>query len=232
MAKYEIRYKNGQVSAKKFSTMTAARKHIHATRKLGIITEIAKKNPIKSGYSRATVQENVSILTQEGYDPAQAVAIALNSAREAYRKRYPMLMLPVHLAVKRGKSGKLETMHENPAPKFKGVQSATGQLKRELDAAMKLYQNFSGHEPELVGKTHKPKIPDVGIVIGELDGVAYETVRDGVKEKYFHQFDKKIRPLLVSSFDGSQVYILGGEYDFTADGIVDATDKKFSPRQR
>ena len=126
----------------------------------------------------------------------------------------------------------LETVHKNPAPKFKAAQQATGELKRQLDAAMKLYHNFSGHEPELVGKTKKPKIPDVGIVIGELDGVAYETVRDGKTEKYFHQFDKRVRPLLVSSFDGSQVYILGGEYDFTADGIVDATDKKFSPRQR
>jgi len=196
-----------------------------------------KKNPIKNGYSRATVSENVSILTREGYDSAQAVAIALDSARKAYHKRYPMLMMPPHLALKPGKSGRLETMHrnpvkKNPAPKFKGAHEATGQLKKELASAMKLYHNFSGHEPELVGKTHKPKIPDVGIVIGELDGVAYETVRDGVKEKYFHQFDKKIRPLLVSSFDGSSIYILGGEYDFTADGIVDATDKKFSPRQR
>ena len=191
-----------------------------------------KKNPIKSGYSRATVQENVSILTREGYDPAQAVAIALDSARKAYHKRYPMMLLPPHLALKPGKSGRLETMHKNPAPKFKAAQQATGELKRQLDAAMKLYHNFSGHEPELVGKTKKPKIPDVGIVIGELDGVAYETVRDGKTEKYFHQFDKRVRPLLVSSFDGSQVYILGGEYDFTADGIVDATDKKFSPRQR
>lgn len=119
----------------------------------------------------------------------------------------------------------------NPVAKFNNTIEATGELKRQLDSAMKLYKNFSGHEPELVGKTAKPKIPAVGIVIGELDGVAYETTRDGKTEKYFHQFDKRIRPLLVSSFDGASIYILGGEYDFTQDGIVDATDKKFSPRR-
>jgi len=102
----------------------------------------------------------------------------------------------------------------------------------ELHAAMNLYRKFSGHKPELIGKTKKPIIPDVGIVIGELDGVAYETVRDGEKQKYFHQFDKKVRPLLISSHDGRCIYILGGEYDFTEDGIVDATDKKFSPRHK
>jgi len=150
--------------------------------------------------------------------PAQSVASAIKKITEVM-----LFTKPPH---------KINRMHKNPAPKFKAAQQATGELKRQLDAAMKLYHNFSGHEPELVGKTKKPKIPDVGIVIGELDGVAYETVRDGKTEKYFHQFDKRVRPLLVSSFDGSQVYILGGEYDFTADGIVDATDKKFSPRQR
>jgi hypothetical protein len=121
---------------------------------------------------------------------------------------------------------------KNPTPKFGGAEKATKELSRQITAAMKLYKNFSGHEPELVGKTSKPKIPSVGIVIGELDGVAYETVRDGKTEKYFHQFNKRIRPLLVSSFDGASIYILGGEYDFTQDGIVDGNDAKYSPRMK
>lgn len=105
---------------------------------------------------------------------------------------------------------------KNPAA-FPATKKAT----RELHQAMELYRNFSGHEPEVVGKVKKPIVPDTGIVIGELEGVAYETVRDNVTEKYFHKFDKKSRPLLCSSFDGRQIFIIEGKYNFTEDGIVD-----------
>lgn len=179
-------------------------------------------NPIKNGYSPATVADNVKTLLLEGYPKKQAVAVALNAARKAYFKRYPDGFLPPHLKQPDG-----TRYRKNPAKK--ALSSRTSQ---ELKDAMNLYRKFSGHSPELIGKTKKPKIPDVGIVIGELDGVAYETVRDGERQKYFHQFDRKVRPLLISSHDGRCIYILGGEYDFTEDGIVDATDKKFSPRHK
>lgn len=62
---------------------------------------------------------------------------------------------------------------------------------------------------------------DVGFKIGEVDGILYSTIRDGNPEKYIHRFKKKSRPLLAASFDGSQLYILGGGYTFTERGIVD-----------
>jgi len=62
---------------------------------------------------------------------------------------------------------------------------------------------------------------DVAFKIGECDGLLYTTVRDGVKESYIHKFKKKSRPLLVSSHDGKQLFLLGGRYDFTERGIVD-----------
>ncbi len=62
---------------------------------------------------------------------------------------------------------------------------------------------------------------DTALLIGDLDGVLYTTVRDGLKESYVHKFRKKSRPQLASSFDGKQLYILGGGYAFTDRGIVD-----------
>lgn len=104
--------------------------------------------------------------------------------------------------------------------------------RAKINAAMKLYAAFSGEDPEIIGEHQRPKAFDVGIAIGEMCGVAYETVRDGEIIQYFHEFAKNDRPLLVSSFDGKQLLILGGEYDFTENGIVDASDKRYSPRHK
>lgn len=65
------------------------------------------------------------------------------------------------------------------------------------------------------------RAPKTGLVIGELDGVLYTTVRDGKREKYIHRFRKNSRPLLVSAHDGKSLHILGGEYEMTERGIVD-----------
>lgn len=83
-----------------------------------------------------------------------------------------------------------------------------------------LYADFTGHQPGHID-TIKMKTTDVAFKIGEVDGILYTTVRDGKKESYIHEFKKKSRPLLASSFDGNQLYILGGGYKFTNRGIVD-----------
>jgi hypothetical protein len=100
----------------------------------------------------------------------------------------------------------------NPVPPAVGTQ---------LNDAKKLYERFTGHDGEIVDKIDKPKFPDVVLVIGDLDFVGYTTVRDGKVEKYIHKFKKQSRPLLVASPDGTELFILGGEYDFTERGIVD-----------
>ena len=83
-----------------------------------------------------------------------------------------------------------------------------------------MFKDFRGDGAATVTKVQLPN-PGVGLVIGELDGVLYSTVRDGKKEKYIHRFKARSRPLLVSSSDGSSLVILGGDYRFTDAGIED-----------
>ncbi len=94
-----------------------------------------------------------------------------------------------------------------------------------IQKAADLYQRFSGHEAEEVGRINVPEIPRVGVAIGDIDFIGYTTVRDGVQEKYIHKFHKKDKPLFVVAPDGSALYLVGGFYTFTERGIVDRSDK-------
>jgi hypothetical protein len=59
-----------------------------------------KKNPLKAGYSRATVSHNIALEMDNGRKQRQAVAMALRSARASFKKRYPGKRLPAHLHYK------------------------------------------------------------------------------------------------------------------------------------
>jgi len=112
----------------------------------------------------------------------------------------------------------------NPVP----PSSRAAQLSRadqdDLARAADLYERFSGHEAEVVGKVRLNPIGKVGVAIGEVDGILYSTVRDGVLEKYIHKFRKADRPLFVVSPDGRALHLVGGNYTFTERGIVDDSD--------
>lgn len=103
---------------------------------------------------------------------------------------------------------------------------------REVRAASLLREKFTGHPTEAIGEITLPKHPRAVLVIGELTAICYSTVRDGEHEEYIHEFKAKDRGLLCSSPNGRQLYIVGGEYDFTELGIVDASDRKHSPRYK
>jgi hypothetical protein len=83
-----------------------------------------------------------------------------------------------------------------------------------------LLEDFSGHAPTEVLKVREAN-SNVGLVIGELDGVLYSTIRDGQAEKYIHRFRAKSRPLLAASSDGKNLRIVGGQFEFTEAGIED-----------
>ena len=90
----------------------------------------------------------------------------------------------------------------------------------KIAAAAELFEAFTGHVPESVETVEVPN-KEVALIIGHCDGVMYEAVRDGEVEKYTHEFKDDARPVLAVSFDGQQLYILAGEYQFTDRGIVD-----------
>ena len=105
----------------------------------------------------------------------------------------------------------IKRKRKNPVPPSKYAK---------VTKAIDLFKRFRGQDPEYI-ETHKITYPDVALVIGYLDFVGYTTVRDSKTESYIHRFKKSARPLLVSSHDGQQLLILGGEFDFTELGIVD-----------
>lgn len=86
----------------------------------------AIRNPIKAGYSKATVSANIEKLMHEGRKQKQAIAIAIHSARQHYRKKYPRGAYPHWLA----------KMVSNPAPKRGSVRGdAYGMIRNALKTA-------------------------------------------------------------------------------------------------
>ena len=89
-----------------------------------------------------------------------------------------------------------------------------------MQKARRLFADFTGDNAESLTKVQL-RNPKSGLVIGELDGVLYTTVRDGKTESYIHEFKKQSRPLLIASSDGDSLHIVGGQYEFTNAGIED-----------
>ena len=106
-----------------------------------------------------------------------------------------------------------------------GSRKSQPSRNAQIRKAASLYERFSGHEAEEIGRIKVPSIPKVGVCIGTIDGVLYTTVRDGKTEKYIHKFKSADKPLFVVAPDGKTLYLVGGRYDFTERGIVDKTDK-------
>ena len=100
----------------------------------------------------------------------------------------------------------------------------TKATRTQIERAADLYERFTGHDALELGRVKVPSMPAVGVAIGEVDGILYSTIRDGVLEKYIHKFRKSDRPLFVVSPDGKVLYLLGGNYNFTERGIVDESD--------
>ncbi len=92
-------------------------------------------------------------------------------------------------------------------------------MRKNIAKAARRYSRFTGHRADPLVK--RRAIPDDYAEIGTVCGVMYETVRDGVKEKYVHQFRLNSRPQMFVSHDGKTVLILGGGFTFTERGFVD-----------
>lgn len=93
--------------------------------------------------------------------------------------------------------------------------------RKRVAAGINLFRRFRDEDPEYID-THKLPQHDVLMLIGTCDGVLYTTSRSGKVEKYIHKFSGNSRPLLACSWDGKQLYLVGGRYNFTDEGIVDS----------
>lgn len=104
----------------------------------------------------------------------------------------------------------------------------------DVNRAARLFERFTGHDVEIAERIDVPwlKRATAVAVIGRCDGVLYSTVRDGRAERYIHEFAASDAPWLCVTPDGRQLFLMGGRYDFTEKGIVDASDRKNSPRRR
>lgn len=96
---------------------------------------------------------------------------------------------------------------------------------RDTIKAARLYQAFTGHEPETLGAIDF-KLPKSMMVVGTCDAIEYTTVRAGKTERYRHVFRKSDRPQLLVSGDGKQTILAEGRYEFTERGFIDDSDTK------
>lgn len=97
---------------------------------------------------------------------------------------------------------------------------AKSSKKERVAQAVKLYEDFSGHQADEYTPVKMPRV-DVAMLIGEVEQIAYNTVRDGKKERYLHKFKASARPMLAASHDGKTLLIIEGDFEFTERGITD-----------
>jgi hypothetical protein len=93
--------------------------------------------------------------------------------------------------------------------------------------ASRAFEDFTGRKARKVTVEKIDDGPVTGWEMGPLVGVAYEAVRDGQRDRYFHEFAKSARPRLVARDDGRQLYIAGGRYNVTERGVEDMPSPLF-----
>lgn len=152
-------------------------------------------------------------LTLVSYGPTPATTVAFAVFDKA-PDHYPVA-ISLKALERGGPKGR-----KNPRPAAAAAPALPKSKQRELRAAVELYERFREMPPRRLRRASF-RVPGVCLVIGELDFVGYTTSHAGKRVRYQHNFAPGARPLLCASADGRQLLILGGKYDFTADGIVD-----------
>lgn len=94
----------------------------------------------------------------------------------------------------------------------------------ELAKAARAFEDFTGHRASSVARGRQ-KSARAGWLLGTVAEIGYIATRDGERALYVHKFKSRSRPQLVSSADGSQLYLLGGAYSVTERGIEDSPAK-------
>lgn len=91
--------------------------------------------------------------------------------------------------------------------------------------AIDIFERFTGHDAKYLDEVEVKPLPKVAAKIGHITAICYSTRRDGKLEQYMHEFARVDQPIFAVSPDGTQLLMIGGNYDFTERGIVDKSDK-------
>lgn len=161
-----------------------------------------RANPLVQGYSRKAIAENVKRLRRDGLPQNQAVAGALRTARQAWRRAHPRGRFPEHLrAPARSNPTARGMTFEDAARRFSDFtdEDALAVDTFELDIARKQY----------------------AWLLGPMVEVAYEIPRFEGERRIVavHKFKRDARPFLAATPD--QLFIVGGSYEVTDHGIED-----------
>jgi hypothetical protein len=183
--------------------------------------------PLKSGYDYMTVRDNIADMVRSGHSAESATAASYAHARKDWFVNFPEGVLPEWMAYPPNRrlrsnyntAGHPLNVRVNPDRPVKKHKARAVEHSKEITAAARLYENFTGHKATEGRHVPVRPLPKTGLAFGELVMVGYRSNRDG--ELYQHTFRATSRPLLVASHDGKQVVIVGGRYAFTDRGIVD-----------
>lgn len=188
----------------------------------------ARKNPVKPRKKAAPiVRDHVALVTisdgRKGYITSDAIKLDTELANALKLKSADMIVrAQMYFARYKSRLHSVEVMPVSKAKKSSGygVNPVPASKALKQKEAAFLFEDFTGHKADHY-ENRTINLPDVGLKFGECTGIMYETVRDGVKERYCHEFKKTARPDLGASFDGKQIFLVGGNYRFTNRGIVD-----------
>ena len=99
---------------------------------------------------------------------------------------------------------------------------STRNLDAELERARRAFERFTGHSADFVEEYMLPDAGGAAWALGPVAAISYIATRDGETFEYQHRFRERSQPLLAVSLDGQSLFLLGGAYNVTDRGIVDA----------
>jgi hypothetical protein len=96
----------------------------------------------------------------------------------------------------------------------------TAGMRRDMQQGIGLYRTFNRFGPSSIVMIRQSRvIPPVVVELGELVGLIYRSDKGqpGRPQTYIHFMEEP--PRLVSNVQGGQLYIVGGSYRVTPQGI-------------
>lgn len=96
-----------------------------------------------------------------------------------------------------------------------------GESSEEKKALEKYEEINWGQKPDKVVQVpgKRKKMPKVLVEIGDLEAVVYRSAKSGKHERYLHFFDNP-SPMLTTTTDGQELFIVGGKAFVDKRGIV------------